>query len=70
MNIIEKIEAQWLSYVSEVGHVPRYLFLGNQEMAELDKHNSMITFVYRGMEIAGANEESHCSVGNKYNEIV
>lgn len=70
MNILAQIETQWLSYIGETGRSPLYLFLGYQEITELDKALGMITFRHKGMDVIGVERESHVSCGNKYREDV
>jgi hypothetical protein len=69
MNIIERIEQQRIGYIVETGRDPLYLFLGFQEMAELDKKLKMITFRYSNMDVVAVQKERHISCGNKYKEV-
>lgn len=70
MNILERIETQWLSYIGETGRSPLYLFLGHKEIAELDKALGMIIFRHKDMDVIRVDRESHVSCGNKYREDV
>lgn len=68
MTILDKIEQQWLAYVGETGHMPKYLYLGDKEAALLDKAKGMLVLKYRDMWVVKVEKDNWLSVGDKYQE--
>jgi hypothetical protein len=68
MNIIDKIEQQWLSYVGETGRMPKYLYMGQQEATALDKLKGMFVISHKDMFVVMVEKDSWLSVGDRYEE--
>jgi hypothetical protein len=66
MNIIDKIEQQWLSYVAETGRQPKYLYMGDKEARELDKIKGMFVITHKDMFVVMVEKDSWLSVGDRY----
>lgn len=67
-NIRERIDAQWERYIRLTGENPKFVFLGYDDLDELDKTLGQVTVKYRDMYIIMAQINRHVSVGNRYSE--